>query len=325
MTPINKRRNAVAYAVLLAAGVSANNASAFGPFGGDVDQQCAQAGNSLAAEFRPQVNNNCTACHNDGNGGSGAGKTAYRSGNTAIIALFCPEATAPTPTPTPTPTPEPTPEPAPTPTPTCTDADGDGFAAEGGNCGQLDTDDSNAAIYPGAPENCTDGIDNNSNNLIDAQDPNAVDCPVANRTDMDGDGYAVEGGAFGPVDCDDSNPDVHPGATEICDDGFDNNCDANADAVDTACQAMSEGDDEMLQKRQDEAKRKHRGKHRDDDHDYGKRSRPDRESSGDDDAMPVTGGSQASDHEYDDDEEADSQHTTRSRTVARKQRLTVLL
>jgi len=308
MNPINKRRNAVAYAVLLAAGISANEASAFGSFGGEVDQQCAQAGNSLAVEFQPQVNNNCTACHNDGNGGSGAGKTAYRNGNTAVIALFCPESAAPTPTPTPTPTPEPTP----TPTPTCTDADGDGFAAEGGNCGQLDTDDSNAAIYPGAPENCTDGIDNNSNNLIDAQDPNAVDCPVANRTDMDDDGYAVEGGAFGPVDCDDSNPDVHPGATEVCDDGLDNNCDANVDAVDTACQAMSEGDDEMLQKRQDEAKRKHRGKHRDDDHDYGKRSRRGWEASGENGAISATGSSEGSDHEDD-----DSQRTRRSERVSR--------
>jgi hypothetical protein len=41
-------------------------------------------------------------------------------------------------------------------------------------------------------------------------------------TDTDGDGY-VEG-----IDCDESNADVYPGATEVCD-GVDNNCDCTVD------------------------------------------------------------------------------------------------
>ena len=92
---------------------------------------------------------------------------------------------------------------------------------------------------------------------------------MADCTNTDGDDYAVEGGKCGPVDCDDGKSSVNPGKIEICDDGFDNNCDGNADAVDATCQAMNDGDDEALEDRHDEAKRNHhddRGhRHNDDD------------------------------------------------------------
>lgn len=43
-------------------------------------------------------------------------------------------------------------------------------------------------------------------------------------TDDDADGFTTTDG-----DCNDANPDVHPGATEITDDGIDNDCDSTVD------------------------------------------------------------------------------------------------
>jgi hypothetical protein len=186
------------------------NAQAFGRYGGDVDAICADAGNALLPEYQPRVENNCTACHNDGNGGSGAGKTAYLSGTDAIINLFCPASEPPT-------------------TPTCTDSDGDGYFAEGGSCGPMDPNDNNDTVYPGAPEICDDKVDNDGNGLVDTQDPA---CMTASCTDMDGDTYSVEGGNCGAVDCDDTDAGINPGAEESCSDGFDNNCNGLVDNAD---------------------------------------------------------------------------------------------
>jgi hypothetical protein len=40
----------------------------------------------------------------------------------------------------------------------------------------VDCDDTNAAVRPSATENCSDGIDNNCNGLIDDLDPAALGC-----------------------------------------------------------------------------------------------------------------------------------------------------
>ncbi len=113
----------------------------------------------------------------------------------------------------------------------CTDADGDGFSPDGGDCGEVDCDDTDPAVNPGATEICDDGIDNDCDGDIDAADSDCGD----NCTDADGDGYSPDGGDCGEVDCDDTDATVNPGATEICDDGIDNDCDGDIDAADSDC------------------------------------------------------------------------------------------
>ena len=78
-------------------------------------------------------------------------------------------------------------------------------------------------VYPGAPE-IANGIDDNCDRRIDE-----VDVPCI---DEDGDGFGNAAGQsctrFG-VDCDDSDPEIYPGATGSCNDGRDNNCDGLVD------------------------------------------------------------------------------------------------
>jgi hypothetical protein len=51
----------------------------------------------------------------------------------------------------------------------CWDADGDGFYDPA--CGGDDCNDSDATMFPGAIESCTDGVDNDCNALVDSEDP----------------------------------------------------------------------------------------------------------------------------------------------------------
>jgi hypothetical protein len=48
------------------------------------------------------------------------------------------------------------------------DADGDGALAQG--CGGNDCNDHSDTVYPGHPEICTDGLDNNCDGIVDSQD-----------------------------------------------------------------------------------------------------------------------------------------------------------
>lgn len=54
-------------------------------------------------------------------------------------------------------------------------------------------------------------------------------------TDADGDTYAIEGGNCGLADCNDADSAINPGATEICTDGKDNDCDGKIDSADPDC------------------------------------------------------------------------------------------
>ncbi len=116
------------------------------------------------------------------------------------------------------------------------DGDGDGITT--GELGGEDCDDTNPDIGPGATEVC-DGVDNDCDGLIDADDPDIAD-PIEGHPDNDGDGYgdssttivtcdladlSEEGG-----DCNDGDPMTNPGAMEVCGDGLDNDCDGTAGA-----------------------------------------------------------------------------------------------
>jgi hypothetical protein len=118
--------------------------------------------------------------------------------------------------------------------PACTDADGDTYALDGGNCGPVDCDDTDVNINPGAQEDCTNGVDDDCDNLIDSADPDASNCPLP-CTDVDGDLYFSEGGSCGPVDCIDSDASINPGVLENCTNGIDDDCDGYTDGDDTDC------------------------------------------------------------------------------------------
>jgi hypothetical protein len=98
------------------------------------------------------------------------------------------------------------------------DVDGDGkkpYIAEG------DCNDHVAEIRPGNPEIDGNGLDDDCDGLADED---AQNVPSNSNTDADADGQTIAQG-----DCDDSNPAVKSGATEVCGDGFDNDCDGVAD------------------------------------------------------------------------------------------------
>ena len=97
------------------------------------------------------------------------------------------------------------------------DADDDGVFNCSGDC-----DDADNRRYPGNQEIC-DGIDNDCNEICDdgPLDFDQDDYTICDRKILaDGTCSDVNESHF---DCDDDNPDIHPGATEICD-GVDNNC-----------------------------------------------------------------------------------------------------
>ena len=101
------------------------------------------------------------------------------------------------------------------------DVDGDGYKAA--IYGGQDCNDSDALIFPGATEICGDNIDQDCSGADLACEP-----PV--NEDVDGDGYKAA--IYGGQDCNDSDALIFPGATEICGDNIDQDC----NGADLACE-----------------------------------------------------------------------------------------
>jgi hypothetical protein len=118
------------------------------------------------------------------------------------------------------------------------DADHDGWRAD------VDCDDADAAVHPGAQEVCN-GLDDDCDAWVDNADPSADGTaqgitPVAGWFDDDHDGYGnpnsslvlrcglATGFASNGDDCADWDAAVHPGATEVCDQ-LDDDCDGLVD------------------------------------------------------------------------------------------------
>ncbi len=93
------------------------------------------------------------------------------------------------------------------------DQDGDGFSPAQGDC-----DDNDPTFNPGASEDpgqtgFGDGFDNDCDGAVDEG---------TLRYDDDEDGFSEVDG-----DCDDNDPDIHPGMPETCGDGLDQDCDGS--------------------------------------------------------------------------------------------------
>ena len=117
---------------------------------------------------------------------------------------------------------------------TCVDSDSDGHYPL--VCGGDDPDNYDATVYPGAFEFC----DDKDNNVDGTVDEGCTRYTYFRDYDTDGfgnpDGTRLssfttppEGYLTDSQDCDDFNAEIHPGAVDVCGDGWDNDCNGTLD------------------------------------------------------------------------------------------------
>jgi hypothetical protein len=135
-----------------------------------------------------------------------------------------------------------------------TDSDADGYgdsdtpftacsAPSGTVADNTDCDDENPLISPAAAEICNDWVDDDCDGLFDYDDPGLTG-GSSWYSDSDGDGYGDPNTGIihceqttdyvaDNTDCDDTSSSIHPGATEVCNGGVDDDCNTLADDDDT--------------------------------------------------------------------------------------------
>ena len=142
------------------------------------------------------------------------------------------------------------------------DSDGDGIADELDNCpdtsnpDQADTDEDGVgdacdncplAANPGQEDADTDGVGDACDNCVDVPNADQADadsdgigdlCDTCNDVDEDGYGDNAFGLDTCDLDCDDTDPDVNPGATEVCN-GVDDDCEGGIDEDDVCSSACA--------------------------------------------------------------------------------------
>lgn len=115
------------------------------------------------------------------------------------------------------------------------------YGGGGGQWGYITCDDNHPCPECCAVGRCESGVCSVGGSGACAPGEQCLPCTCV---DNDGDGYGappVSPACSHPeADCDDSNPDVHPGAVEecggtTCSDGLDNDCNGPADSQDPAC------------------------------------------------------------------------------------------
>ena len=116
------------------------------------------------------------------------------------------------------------------------DVDGDGAVDTCGDC-----DDTDASVYPDAPETCGDGIDQDCDGADDLGDEDGdtyIDANCGGDDCDDGDATLNPGvdvdldGSNACDDCDDNDATNFPGNLEVCADGIDQDCDGSDDSGD---------------------------------------------------------------------------------------------
>lgn len=110
----------------------------------------------------------------------------------------------------------------------CNDA-GEGLASDPLDCNDTDPD-----IRPGAAEIAGDNVDQNCDLVESCYDDSDNDGARTHTTVTSADADcndAFEGLATDAIDCDDSDPSVHPAAVDICADGIDQDCDGSDETL----------------------------------------------------------------------------------------------